>query len=502
MFHTASFELALTLIAAARSRPALAGAIRRSTRRPDRHDWVVEFLRHPRWERLLDEARGAAFDDDAIALEGHAAAFRAAVNGDGHEAVFWEAQSSPASVRIATTNAESFDDDRASMEHRAWDGPPAPAPLPDHWRLSAEREALRQSAATTSLQFDLATVDDLAAFIQIARRTAEINLGADVAVWIGERSAGRGIGVGPLVATMEGSSKRFERDAVPWFFRQSRTFEVSNGFAATVYAGVPIEGLDEWATLLRKARGLDSLQPLVVDHGSVEAEVDARYWSAVAEFGAGAGHTINNPLGAIAGLAERLLVGEAAPDRRESLHKIRMQVDRIHRMIRDLHLLGRAVKPPTAAASLAEGVRQGVSKALARFADQPTARCTIHEISFNVVVPLATADLVRLVEELVANAVDAAGPGGFVEVRCAPSVGAVDVQIIDSGRGFAAADLANAFSPFYAGRTAGRGLGMGLPVCRRIAERIDGRIVIAGRRPTTVIARLPIDVVELARQAA
>jgi signal transduction histidine kinase len=112
-------------------------------------------------------------------------------------------------------------------------------------------------------------------------------------------------------------------------------------------------------------------------------------------------------------------------------------------------------------------------------------------IPSSVKIPLAAPDAVRLVEELVANAVDAAGPQGFVEVQTVSATTGVEIRVVDSGPGFSASELANAFSPFFAGRSAGRGLGMGLPVCRRIVERAGGRLAVRRTRPTTVVVQLP-----------
>ena len=54
---------------------------------------------------------------------------------------------------------------------------------------------------------------------------------------------------------------------------------------------------------------------------------------ALAEFAAGAGHEINNPVATIAGHAQRLLRDEADPDRRHALLTIGAQAYRI----RDMH---------------------------------------------------------------------------------------------------------------------------------------------------------------------
>lgn len=492
MFHTASVELALAMIAAARSRPWLASAIRRSTRRPESAGWVVEFLRYPRWSRLCEDS-AITEDDDSIYLSAQAEAHcNAAIGAEGHDSAFWDRLTQD----VAASAVDAFPslnlNDALISEVSAWGGPPEPAPLPEHWRLLVEREALRQTAFKQSLQFELVTADDVESLASTACRLAEWELGAEVALWVGEANGRRGVGNVSFVRPEECSRRAFEREHAPWYFRQSHEFKIDGDVTAVIYAGCAVQGLEGWSATVAKSRGLELLRPMVVEHASIDAEVEARYWSAVAEFGAGAGHTINNPLGAIAGLAERLLDGEHEPDRRASLHKIRSQVDRIHRMIRDLHLLGRHVKSADEVAFVQNAVHQGVAKALARFADRQAPRCKVAAIPSDAQISLSASDATRLVEELVANAVDAAGPQGFVEVQTVSTSSGVEIRVVDSGPGFSPSELANAFSPFFAGRSAGRGLGMGLPVCRRIVERAGGRLVVRRTRPTTVAVHLPL----------
>ena len=66
---------------------------------------------------------------------------------------------------------------------------------------------------------------------------------------------------------------------------------------------------------------------------------------ALAEFAAGAGHEINNPLAVISGQAQYLLGREAEPERRKALETIVGQTHRIHHLLRDVMQFAR---PPAA----------------------------------------------------------------------------------------------------------------------------------------------------------
>src|SRR5690606_20308915 len=66
---------------------------------------------------------------------------------------------------------------------------------------------------------------------------------------------------------------------------------------------------------------------------------------ALAEFAAGAGHEMNNPLAVIAGRAQLLLKDETDAQKRRELAVIHAQAMRVHEMIADLMLFARPPQP-------------------------------------------------------------------------------------------------------------------------------------------------------------
>jgi len=91
---------------------------------------------------------------------------------------------------------------------------------------------------------------------------------------------------------------------------------------------------------------------------------------------------------------------------------------------------------------------------------------------------------------VVRNAVEAAAGGGrHVEVQARESAGQVEVRIDDDGPGLAA-DHPGEIRPFYTTRVGG--LGLGLPLARKIVLLHGGSLELAARAPAgaRVLVRL------------
>ena len=97
---------------------------------------------------------------------------------------------------------------------------------------------------------------------------------------------------------------------------------------------------------------------------------------------------------------------------------------------------------------------------------------------------------------LVRNAVEAAPADGWARVRLeAPEPGRVEVAVEDSGPGPDAAQQEHLFDPFYSGRQAGRGRGLGLPIAWRLARQQGGDVRLEPHRPgepTRFLLTLPL----------
>ncbi len=89
-------------------------------------------------------------------------------------------------------------------------------------------------------------------------------------------------------------------------------------------------------------------------------------------------------------------------------------------------------------------------------------------------VPVDTDALHRVLVNLVRNAREAAGAGGHVEVRTQSLGDRVLVAVRDDGPGVEPQELERIFQPFYTTRRGA--MGLGLSICRQIAEAHGGAI--------------------------
>jgi signal transduction histidine kinase len=213
----------------------------------------------------------------------------------------------------------------------------------------------------------------------------------------------------------------------------------------------------------------------------------------MAEFAAGAAHEIKNPLAVISGQAQYLLQHEDAAERREPLQKIVAQTQRIHNILTDVLQFARPPAPHKQPVDVGTLIRE-TAAALRPLADERGVRLLCQEPDPPITLDADATQLGKALRALLQNAVEAAGAEGWASVRAErPHADLLYLIVEDSGRGPDVADPSALFDPFYSGREAGRGRGMGLPIAWQIARQHGGDVAFdLTSPPTRVVLSLPV----------
>lgn len=252
---------------------------------------------------------------------------------------------------------------------------------------------------------------------------------------------------------------------------------------------LPVRGIGDELDLL--ARTINGLLDSVAQH------VDKQE-----QFVADAAHELRGPLAALQSSMEVALARDDLPlNQQETLSDMLDAARHLSKVANDMLLLAESGNPAephhhlvidlTLVARQAVAMFSGVAEergiTLIIYADQPA------ETYANPV------DLRRLLSNLLDNAIRFTPSGGAVDVRTVAGGETVTLEVADTGVGIAPRDLEHVFDRFFKAdpaRTHGSGIrsgGLGLSICRSIADSCGGTIGIASRvgEGTTVTVRFP-----------
>lgn len=269
---------------------------------------------------------------------------------------------------------------------------------------------------------------------------------------------------------------------------------------------------------------LDHLHSILDEQRASEAErLRTQKLRALAEFAAGAGHEINNPLAVISGQAQYLLkrlrladcglpidelTAGSAPNQQDeespvpplpqaeicnSLQTIVKQAQRIHELLNELRQFARPPQPQKQLVNLAALVREVVA-GLSELAAQRKVRLVCPEDHVPLSLWADPRQLRTILSCLLRNAIEAAPEDGWASICLEPGAERLRVVVADSGPGPTPAQREHLFDPFYSGRLAGRGRGLGLSTAWRLAQAHDGDVYLddRGDGPTRFVLSLPM----------
>jgi signal transduction histidine kinase len=191
-----------------------------------------------------------------------------------------------------------------------------------------------------------------------------------------------------------------------------------------------------------------------------------------------ASHELRTPLQAILGFGQLLALDSLNESQRDSVEQIIAGGRHLLALIEDLLDLSGVGKLSSDLVEVGEEIAHAVA----------LCRPLVAERSLTVELELpeqpirAVADRRRLKQillNLISNAIKYNRPGGTLTVRATTEDQDVRIDVIDTGRGIARAELDRLFVPFERLDAARRGIegnGLGLAVSKMLAEAMDGTI--------------------------
>jgi PAS domain S-box-containing protein len=195
----------------------------------------------------------------------------------------------------------------------------------------------------------------------------------------------------------------------------------------------------------------------------------------------GVAHELNNPLGAILAIAERLRAVTTGTPLGPQLHTLHVEAERAARIARQLLTFARKRQTTR----LMVGLNTVVRESLDLRARDLTDAGVLVEVSLEDDLPEVFADPHQLQQVLInllinAEQAMAAGGGGTLTVTtAATSPDEVAIVVRDTGPGMDEAVRARIFDPFFTTKEVGHGTGLGLAVVTAIVAEHGGAIEVA-----------------------
>jgi two-component system NtrC family sensor kinase len=213
-------------------------------------------------------------------------------------------------------------------------------------------------------------------------------------------------------------------------------------------------------------------------HSTQDQLIRSEKLASVGRLSAGIAHEIGNPLAAILGFVELLQAGGLTEaDEREFLRRVKNEVERIHRIIRELLDYSRA-EPSAPAADEVVDLAHVIEEAVKLVAPQKDLRGVTIERRFADAgtVRGTEGDLLQLILNLLLNAADAVNGDGSILIELEANEEDVRLAISDSGPGIPPELRESLFEPFVTSKPPGKGTGLGLAVSLAIVLRLGGSI--------------------------
>jgi signal transduction histidine kinase/CheY-like chemotaxis protein len=204
-------------------------------------------------------------------------------------------------------------------------------------------------------------------------------------------------------------------------------------------------------------------------------------------------HELNNPLD---GVYRYLSLAQRKKDNPQEVERYlgeaQKGLQKMSMTIRSLLSSANPLKAPPTADNLLNLLQDAVKIMMFQASDQ-RVRVSLHVPPEFQEVPV-DGDLYHVFVNIVKNALQAMPHGGKLKVDGNAGSENLAIHFQDSGPGLTPEELGQIFQPFYSTKDGTQGLGLGLPICRKILERYAGQLIVEsqpgqGTRVTILLPR-------------
>lgn len=223
---------------------------------------------------------------------------------------------------------------------------------------------------------------------------------------------------------------------------------------------------------------------------------------------AGMAHELNSPLQSIGMSAESIqmrLYDQLEDDGDEEIKEIFERLGMIQKESRRCgeitqKLLSFARDDNSSKSAVPETRREDITRVISEVVTmiRPLKKYSKHDLIFEenrpLMIEINASRIKQVILNLVANALQATGDQGRVEVTVQDRTDWVVIRVVDNGQGMTPDEKEHLFDPFFTTKEAGKGTGLGLSITHRIVEEHHGTIdpISEGRGTgSTFVVKLP-----------
>ncbi len=202
---------------------------------------------------------------------------------------------------------------------------------------------------------------------------------------------------------------------------------------------------------------------------------------------AGIAHEIGNPLGSVLGYVELLEKNRLEKEKSEDiLRRIKHEIERIRRIIQELVHFSRPRALNIHTVDINHVLRKMASQWPSDRQKQIDMQLSLTE--FPLWAEVDEHKLQSVFFNILSNSRDAIATRGNIRIATSRRIRetstmiggseVIAIQFADTGHGISEADLSKIFDPFFTTKEPGSGMGLGLSLCHRMIETLNGEIEV------------------------